>query len=224
MDHQSWLVLRLILGKKLENERTRRNVSMWIMGSRAASSRLLALAVVESWYQDLDVCIPAGLLLRVFHRSRLGFGFALHAHRRNSMGATWSPPWSAFAASTTVQTECRVWQALGMSAVPCSPQEPLAWSALAASAAVLVGFFVLFSSGWLIVSYWFVSFFFFLGDWLYPVEAATLGGTAEVIALKPSVEACNRSWPHDRVEVWERCFVAFDFNRDDGCIEVGDSQ
>ena len=38
---------------------------------------------------------------------------------------------------------------------------------------------------------------------------------AEVIALKPSVEACNRSWPHDRVEVWEACFVAFDFNRDD---------
>jgi len=91
----------------------------------------------------------------------LGFGFALHAHRRNSMGATWSPPWSAFAASTTVHTECRVCQALGMSAVPCSP---LAWSALAASAAVLVGFFVPFFFSMMDRILLVCFLLFFLGD------------------------------------------------------------
>jgi len=27
--------------------------------------------------------------------------------------------------------------------------------------------------------------------------------------------ACNRSWPHVWIEVWEKYFVALDFNRDD---------
>jgi len=33
--------------------------------------------------------------------------------------------------------------------------------------------------------------------------------------LKLGVETCNRSWPHDWVEVWQRCSVALDFNNDD---------
>jgi hypothetical protein len=40
------------------------------------------------------------------------------------------------------------------------------------------------------------------------------GGYEAASIARGRVEACNRSWPHDGVKAWERCFVAPDFNGD----------